>query len=73
MVLLELLDVCIFLHCLSAAEGSPSHWDMGKFLLRKEKSESGMVEALALVRQKIVESLFTYAEAVKQQIIHAKH
>jgi len=46
---------------------------MGKFLLRKEKSESGMVEALALVRQKIVEALFTYAEAVKQQIIHAKH
>jgi len=48
---------------------------MGKFLLGKEKSESGVAEALyiALIRQNIVQALFTYAEAVKQQIIHAKH
>ena len=48
---------------------------MGKFLLGKEKSESGVAEALyiASVRQNIVHVLFTYTKAAKQQIIHAKH
>jgi len=42
----ELLHVCIFLHCLSASEGSPSHRDMSKLLLGEEKSGAGMAEAL---------------------------
>jgi len=47
---------------------------MGKLLLGKEKSESGDAgSTLALVRQKIAQALCTYAEAVKQQIMHAKH
>ena len=48
---------------------------MGKLLLGREKSESGDAgSTLALVRQKIAQALLcTYAEAVKQQIMHAKH
>ena len=43
-------------------------------LLGKEKSESGVAEActLSLVGQNIVQELYNYAEAVKQQIICAK-
>ena len=44
------------------------------FCWGKEKSESGDAgSTLALVRQNIVQALCTYAEAVKQQIMHAKH
>jgi len=47
---------------------------MGKLLLGKEKSESGDAgSTLVLVRQKKAQELCTYAEAVKQQIMHAKH
>jgi len=47
---------------------------MGKLLLGKEKSESGDAgSTLALVRQNIAQELCTYAEAVEQQIMYAKH
>ena len=47
---------------------------MGKLLLGKEKSESGDAgSTLALVRKKIAQALCIHAEAVKQQIMHAKH
>jgi len=54
-----------------AAEGFPPLWDRGlwgKFLLGKDKSESGVIEALlALVKKNIVLASHIYAEA-----IHAK-
>ena len=60
------LSVCCWRLSISLRHGQISV-EEGEEWVRNGRS------TLALVRQNIVQALFTYAEAVKQQIIHSKH